>query len=237
MKFTREFKKGFIRGLPIAFGYIPIAISYGLIAKSYNIPNEAIVLMSMMVFAGASQFIAINLINSGIGMVEIIITTFFVNLRHLLMSSSISEKIKDKVQQSWMPLLAFGITDETFSFISMTPTDNLSEGYIFGINFVSYSSWVLGTILGLFLSTSLPAIVQTSMGISLYAMFIALLIPNIKDHLPLMTVTLIAMAISGMFYYLPLFSFLSTGWSTVLVIIISSSLGAYLYGEEVDSID
>lgn len=238
MKFQSRFIKGIIKGSHISIGYIPIGISFGLIAKALDIPNEVVILMSLIVYAGASQFMAVSLMSTGIGMVEIVLTTFIVNLRHLLMSASLSQRVHKKTDEKLLPIIAFGITDETFAYISMADKEELSDAWILGINIVAYLSWVTSTIVGLYLSASLPDIIQTSMGISLYAMFIALLVPNIKGKKVLFTITGISVVTSSVLYFIPVISQnISSGWRVIITILISSALGAFFFEEEVNAIE
>lgn len=238
MKFKANMMAGAKKGLPIALGYIPIAITFGLIASSYEIPKYISIMMSSFVFAGASQFVAINLLNSNTGIWEIIITTFMVNLRHFLMTASVSQLIKNKVSKKLIPILAFGITDETFSLISLTSEEKLTSGYILGINVVAYLAWLSGTIAGVYLGKSLPQILQTSMGIALYSMFTGLLIPKMKESNPVLIISLIAMTISGFFYWGPSFiTSISQGWKIIITTIMASGIGVILFPEEVDNIE
>ncbi len=238
MKLLKDILKGINKGAPIGIGYIPIGISFGLIAKSFDIPGEIVVLMSLIVYAGASQFIAVSLIHEGVTVIEIVITTFIVNLRHFLMTASLSEKIKNKYNKFWLALIAFGVTDETFALISMTEKEKLNKGLILGINLIAYISWSGSTFLGLILSSSLPEAIRNGMGISLYAMFIALLIPNIKTNKTLMKITVISLLFSSLLFYIPfLGNNISSGFRIIIVIIISSLIGAYMFEEEVDNIE
>ena len=175
------FLQGVKQGIPIALGYIPIAITFGLLATSANIPNYISILMSIMVFAGASQFVAVNLLALQTGSWEVIITTFMVNLRHLLMSASLAPKLESNLTKKIRALLAFGITDETFSLASLSRKDTLSANFMLGLSLIAYSSWVGGTIVGVLLGSQLPTVLQNSMGVALYAMFIGLLIPELKN--------------------------------------------------------
>ena len=115
-------KENFLRGVksavPIAVGYIPIAIAFGLLAKSAGVPSYVSALMSFLIYAGASQFIGVNLIVLGASWWEIVITTFILNLRHFLMTATIAQMLEEKASTKWRFLLAFGITDETFSVTS-----------------------------------------------------------------------------------------------------------------------
>ena len=235
---TSTIKTGFKKGSTIALGYIPIAITFGLLAKSTGVSAEMAILMSALVFAGASQFVAINLLQLNTGAWEIVLTTFIVNLRHLLMSASLSTKIKDKIPQTWIPLLSFGITDETFSFLSLTDQKQLNSGYIFGINTIAYSAWVGGTALGVYLGQGLPTIIKNSMGIALYAMFIGLLIPSLKKSKPVTLVSIIAISISILLNWGPSFlQQISRGWKIIIVTILASAIGAYLFPEAGETIE
>lgn len=238
MSTSRNIKLGIKKGSTIALGYIPIAITFGLLAKNIGLSAEITILMSAVVFAGASQFVAVNLLQVGTGPWQIILTTFIVNLRHLLMSASLAERIKEKIPKSWIPLLSFGITDETFSFASLTPQAQLNKGYILGINSIAYLAWVGGTALGVYLGQGLPTIIKNSMGIALYAMFIGLLVPSLKKSKSITIVSLIAIFISSILNWGPNFlQNISRGWKIIIVTILASALGAYFFpevGEELE---
>ena len=220
-----QLKMGITAALPIAFGYIPVAITFGFIARSSLLNFAEVFSLSAFVFAGASQFIGANLLYQGIGGLEIILTTFFVNLRHLLMSASLTQK----VEKSSMPLrmfFSFGITDESYAVASTRNETGLSPYFMLGLNFTAYLSWLSGSILGFFFSGFLPSSIQESLGISLYAMFISLLIPSIKKSRRIMFCALFA-ALFNYFFLI----FLSSGWS----LIVSAALAAFilsLFSEE-----
>ncbi|AGB41087.1 putative branched-chain amino acid permease (azaleucine resistance) [Halobacteroides halobius DSM 5150] len=229
-----SFSSGLKKGIPIALGYIPIAIAFGLVSKSAGIPNSISILMSLLVFAGASQFIAVNLLALQTGYWEIVMTTFIINLRHFLMSASISQKINKEVSQKWRAILAFGITDETFSVASLRPEKELTAKFLLGLNLISYSAWVLGTAIGVFLGASLPEVVQNSMGIALYVMFIGLLIPSLKKSKVIFGIFIIAIIINSSLYWIPLFSNISTGWSIIITTLSTAMIGAIIFPTGVD---
>ena len=113
-----EFRKGIQAGISIAIGYAPIALTFGLLAKTTGLSIGETVLMSLVVFAGASQYISLSLVTLGTGIVEIILTTFIVNIRHFLMSTALNEKSEEDhfINKA---IYSFGITDETFSVAAM----------------------------------------------------------------------------------------------------------------------
>ncbi|MBO8137752.1 MAG: AzlC family ABC transporter permease [Desulfotomaculum sp.] len=224
--------EGFKSGIPIAIGYIPIALAFGLLAKTAGIPAVIASLMSFLVFAGASQFVAVNLMILGTAPWEIILTTFILNLRHLLMSASLSTRLNKNMSKTLKAVLAFGITDETFSVASFSRKPVLSPGFILGLNFTAFAAWNIGTWGGIFLAAGLPETIKTSMGIALYAMFIGLLVPTLKNSKQYMAVALAAAGIHSALRYIPLFSALSSGWSIVISAVAAAAAGAVFLTEE-----
>lgn len=180
-----QFRKGLAQGLPIFLGYIPAAVAFGVLGAATGLSVYETSAMSVWVFAGASQFMALNLIQNGVNIPEIIFAAFVLNLRHLLMSTVLTQKIKG----NWLvkSILAFGITDEAFVLSTVCNNGDKDEGSLgidaarfAGMALVAYSGWVAGTLLGVVFVNILPQAVMKGMGISLYAMFIALLVPSLK---------------------------------------------------------
>ncbi|PLT27717.1 AzlC family ABC transporter permease [Peribacillus deserti] len=207
---TSSFRRGLQEGTSIAIGYFPIAITFGLIAKSTGLTLTETVLMSLIVFAGASQYMALNLLTLGTGIYEIILTTFIVNIRHFLMSASLNEIAEDDHLLKKAGY-AFGITDETFSVASMNNKE-VTTGYMYGVNGISYASWVVSSGLGFIFGAALPQVLQESMSIALYAMFIGLLVPSLKGNAKVVMLSLTAACLNSAF---TLSHVLSTGWSIV----------------------
>ncbi|WP_408956443.1 AzlC family ABC transporter permease [Natroniella sp. ANB-PHB2] len=227
-----SFLAGVKKGIPIALGYIPIGTTFGLMANSAGIPHYISIMMSLLVFAGASQFIAVNLLLLNAGSWEIVMTTFIINLRHFLMTASLSQRLNPALSKKWRSLLAFGVTDETFSVASLTNEKELKSQFLLGLNLISYSAWVIGTAMGTFLGTNLPQIIQNSMGLGLYAMFIGLLVPSLKKSQPILITALVAICSNSVLYYN--FSSLSTGWQIIISTTIAATLGAVLFPEGVE---
>lgn len=228
-----QFFDGLAAGIPVALGYIPIAITFGLLARGANLPFYIPILMSLLVFAGASQFIGVNLLVLGVSHGEIILTTFILNLRHFLMTAAISQKIPGTVTKSWRALLAFGITDETFTIAAMRKENVLSRYFILGLNVIAFAAWNLGTWIGLLFSSGLPVVLQSAMGIALYAMFIGLLIPSCKHSRPALVVALLAATAHSLIRWLPITAGITGGWGIILATLVSAGFGAYFFtGDE-----
>jgi 4-azaleucine resistance transporter AzlC len=226
------FAEGLTAGIPVALGYIPIAVTFGLLAQNADLPFYIPVLMSFFIFAGASQFIGVNLLVLGVSHGEIIVTTFILNFRHFLMTAAISQKIPDSVSKAWRAVLAFGVTDETFTIAALRQEATLSRYFVLGLNTIAFAAWNAGTWIGLFFSNSLPAVLQSSMGIALYAMFIGLLIPSCKKSRPALVVALLAAIIHSLIRWLPVTAGISGGWGIIFATLISAGIGAYFFAEE-----
>lgn len=220
-------KEGVVAGLPIIIGYLPIGMAFGILAKTVDVTIIDSLLFSVLVYAGASQFIALNLLSLGVGSGEIILTTLLVNLRHVLMSASLAARIKEDIKK-WVPLMAFGVTDETFSVASFKEGE-LSKTFVLSLQLVSYIAWVGGTVLGYIVGAILPDIVKTSMGIGLYAMFAAILVPEAKKSARVVILACLSGLLNTLLKY---FLDLSQGWSIIISIILVSYLGLYLFEEE-----
>lgn len=219
-----QMKKGFRDAIPIVVGYVPVAMAYGLMAKNAGLSIYDTALMSLMVFAGASQFMAVGLIASFVGFGEIIISTFLVNFRHFLMSASLSSRLKN-TDKRWRLIMAFGVTDEVFSVASFYKGD-IGPSYLVPLEVASYGSWVLGGILGHFMGQALPEVVGSSMGVALYAMFMALLIPEVRENWAIAVLAIISATINTILYS---FVGISKGWSIVIALIVASAFGATVF--------
>ncbi len=202
------FIHGLSDGLSIAIGYMPIALTFGLLAKNTGISLAHTVGMSLFVFAGASQFMALGLIGIGTGVVEIVFSTFIVNIRHLLMSMSLNEKTLPESRLK-KGIYAFGITDEVFA-VASTRDGDVGSRYLYGVALMAYLSWVLNSGVGYIVGSALPSSVQGGMGIALYAMFIGLLIPTAKKSAKALLLAVLAGVLNYLFSKL-----LPVGWAIV----------------------
>lgn len=219
-------KEGILAGIPVFIGYFPIAVTFGLLAVSVKISLAETFSFSVIVFAGASQFVGLNMIKAGIGAGEIVLTTFLLNFRHFLMSASISSRAR--FSRGLLPFIAFGITDETFSVASMEKRE-LTDSYMLGLNFTAYSGWIAGTAAGFVAGDFLPSILQESISICLYAMFVAILVPAVRKSFRAGAIALVAGGCNSLLGYLALFG---SGWNIVFSILAASAAGMIFFREE-----
>lgn len=227
-----QFRKGMAQGLPIFLGYIPAAVAFGVLGATTGLSIYETTAMSVWVYAGASQFMALNLIQNGVNSSEIILATFVLNLRHLLMSTVLSQRIKG--HRAAKSLLSFGITDETFVITTLGVNGGKEEGdsritsaaRFAGVAIMAYSGWIGGTVLGTVFANILPPFVMKGMGISLYAMFIALLVPSIKRSGRIALVAVLGALVNWM---LSVELKISGGWSIVAATMLAAAIGALVY--------
>lgn len=223
------FRAGVQAGFPIFIGYFPTAMAFGLLAKTGGLTLGSSVSFSVFVFAGASQFMALNLLRTGAAVTEIVIATFLLNLRHLLMSAALATRIQSE-NKRWFPVVAFGVTDETFA-VAATQDQKLTMPFLLTLEVTAYVGWVSGTGLGYLIGSALPVIVQNSMAIALYAMFIAILTPQVKNSIQAGVLALGAGALNAGLSYGKL---LPSGWNLIIAIIVIALLGALVFKDNAE---
>ena len=172
--------QGIKSSFPVAVSFFTVSATVGIYADYMQIPHLAAIFMSFLVFAGASQFSAIHRYAVGATSWEIILTTFIINIRSFLMATSLSRKIDQKMSLPFSSLLSFGVTDATFALIYFHKAQNFQPSYILGLNLFSHLSCILGTTFGVIFGKYLPDGIKDSIGIAIYALFISLLVPEIK---------------------------------------------------------
>lgn len=231
-KVLSEFRRGMVQGIPIALGYLPVSFTFGLMAVTGGIPVWIAILISLTNLTSAGQFAGAGLIIAGASLFEITITTLVVNLRYMLMSLSLSQKI---MPMSLLEkcIMAFGITDETFAVASLEKNE-VSFAYMIGLITCPYWGWALGTVLGAVTTSILSKALQSAMGIALYAMFIALFVPASKKSKAALTVVIIAIGMSSVFKWVPYLNQISAGWSIIIATMVAATVGAVLFPRKED---
>jgi 4-azaleucine resistance transporter AzlC len=228
-----EVLRGVQSGLPVAVGYLPMAMAFGVLATQTGLSFGQAAAMSLFVYAGASQFASLGLLAGGASALAIVLATLVLNFRHFLMSVALSRRIpleRRPGRAAWAaPVgLGFGITDETFVVASLN--ESLTPSFFFGLALTAYLAWLSGTLIGAGFSSLIPAVVARGMGVALYAMFIAILIPGVKKT---WINGLVAVAGASLAWGASLaVPGLPSGWRIVIAILVASAVGAALGGEE-----
>ena len=213
-----HFFAGLKAGMPIAIGYFPVALTFGLLAKTTDLSLLEATAMSMFVYAGASQYVGLSLISKGVDPIVIILNTFILNIRHFLMSAALNEKMA--YAPKWTKgLFAFWVTDETFSVLATRKEQQLPMSFGFGVNLIAYSSWVTFTVVGHLIGANLPMFLQAAMSVALYAMFIGLFVPSMRNNRKVALLALVAALLNSIFYWT---QWLSNGWAIIVSALISA---------------
>ncbi len=225
------FSRGLRDGIPIGLGYFSVSFSFGIIAVSSGLTWWEALLISMTTLTSAGQFAGVTVMAAAGSLVEMAITQLVINLRYALMSISLSQKVDEKFKGIYRMLLGFGMTDEIFA-VAMNSGKNIKRAYFFGLMVIPYIGWSLGTLSGAICGNILPDIVCDALGIALYGMFIAIVVPGMKRDKSVAIVVAIAIGISCILYYLPIFDKISSGFSVIICSVIASAVGAILFPEK-----
>ena len=218
-----KFIDGCKKGIPITFGYVPMGIGYAAIAIKAGMTPIETISMSFLVYAGAGQIIAASMVLRGATAMAIILTNFVVNLRYFVMSTC----VLNQVEESNTPLniLAAHVTvDESFAMFSLS--DDSSIWTYLGIAITAWLSWCLGAGIGVVILDILPGIVANSFNISLYALFVAILTPAIKDNRQIALLVLVTAVLN-----IVLGQFLGN-WSLIVSTLLGAGIGMYIVDDE-----
>jgi len=215
----QQFLSGVRTALPVILGFIPVGIAYAIMARQAGFTGWETVLMSLTVFAGASQMMAVGMYGQGAGTIAIILATFILNLRHLIMSTCVMNRMRD-VKTGPKLLAAFGVTDETFAIFTTERPERCSLLFFLGVVTVSYGSWLAGSAIGVVASQFLPDILTASLGISLYAMFLGLLVPNLTKNLRLALLVLLTAAVNW-----ALNQWMDASWALIASTLVCAAIG------------
>ncbi len=211
------FAKGLRDGIPICMGYFAVSFTLGIAAREVGMTWFQAFLMSLGMVASAGEFAALTLIASGAGAVEMIATTIIVNLRYLLMSTALSQKLKSDIPIIHRFMTAYCVTDEIFG-LSVAVDGYLNPVYTYGITLVSVAGWTCGTALGVLVGNILPDWASNAMSVSLYGMFLAII----------GLLVALSMAVSFLFSLLPVLSSISSGFKVIILTLVIAGAAAWI---------
>ena len=224
----KRLAKGIRDGTPIALGYFPVSFTFGILAASYGFSWWEATLISMLSLTSAGQFAGLGIMASGGSLLEMALSQLVINLRYSLMSISLSQKVDRTVRGLYRWILAFGNTDEIFA-VAMSQQGSVSRRYLFGLILLPFLGWSSGTLCGAVLGAILPARLESALGIAIYGMFIAILVPAAKKSRPVLMVVAIAALLSCLFNYMPGLNRISSGFTIIICSIMASAVGALLF--------
>lgn len=222
------FVRGMRDGIPICLGYFAVSFALGIAGRGVGMNAVQAFVMSLTMVASAGQFAAITLIGAGAGIIEMITTTIVVNLRYLLMSCSLTQKLSPETKLLPRLALSYCMTDEIFG-LSISVDGFLRPVYTYGITMISVSGWCLGTVLGVVAGNILPALVTNALGVAMYGMFLAIIIPPAKENHFLGALVAVSMAASGLFSILPYLKAISSGFRVIILTILIAGIAAVIH--------
>lgn len=218
MKTNNSFLKGILDGLPIAIGYLSVSFAFGIMAVQCGLSPLEALLISMTNLTSAGQLAGAPIIAAGGSFAELAMTQLIINSRYALMSVSLSQKLDRRVTLWNRLLIAFGNTDEIFA-VSTGQKGSIGKSYFYGLMLTPWIGWSSGTILGALAGAALPQIVTSSLGVAIYAMLVAIVVPKAKEDRPTALCALLAIIISCLFKYLPPLKAFSENYAGFVIII------------------
>lgn len=223
------FKRGFKNGIPIFLGYLAVSFTFGIAARNSGLSSLQAILISATNLTSAGQFAALGVIAASSGYIEMALTQLVVNLRYCLMSSSLSQRFDPKMKSHHRYLISFGVTDEIFGVSSAYERENVPPAYCYGLIAAAFPGWVLGTALGCLSGDILPASVLSALGVALYGMFIAIIVPPAKNDKVLLGIVVISMVLSLCFAVTPILKEISSGFRVIILTVIIAGAAAYFF--------
>jgi len=225
-----EFGKGVRHGIPIALGYLSVSFAFGMKAVGDGLTWLQAVLISATNLTSAGQMAGLPLMTGGASLTEMALTQLTINLRYGLMSLSLGRKLDGSMGTLQRLIFSFANTDEIFAVASSQP-GKVGKRYLYGLMLTPFLGWTLGTLLGGVAGTLLPDFVRSALGIAIYGMFLAIILPPARERRPVRFVVICAVALSMCFRWVPGLNRISGGFAIILCAVISAAAGAARYPE------
>ena len=221
-----DFTKGMSHGIPIMLGYLSVSFGFGIAAVGKGLTALWASLISLTNLTSAGQAAGIDIIAAGGTLLEMVLVQITINLRYSLMALSLSQNLDKRFTTAHRLAASYGITDEIFA-VCAAQTSPLTPAYMYGMIFAATLGWVSGTAMGALAGQLLPASLSAAMGLMLYGMFIAIVIPPCKKERGVPAVVLIAVALSLLFRYV--LTAVSGGFAMIICAVVAAAAGAALF--------
>ena len=221
----KDFIKGIKDGIPICLGYLSVSFGFGILAVGLGLSILSAVGISLTNLTSAGQVAGVGIIAAGGSLLEMALTQLVINIRYSLMGISLSQKLDGSFNTFHRMVASFGITDEIFAVA--VSQKSVSPFYMYGLTVISALGWVSGTFLGAAAGNILPSSISSAMGIVLYGMFLAIIIPPAKKEKGVLAAVLTAAALSIMFEFV--LKSVSGGFAIIICSVISAAVCAVLF--------
>lgn len=222
-----SFKKGLKDGLPIAIGYFSVSFAFGIFAIENGLTVFQAVIISLLNLTSAGQLAAVPIIAGGGTFFELALSQLVINSRYSLMSVSLSQKLSKRVKLPQKLLIAYGNTDEIFA-VSVSNKGEVGTKYMLGIILLPVIGWTSGTLLGGVVGNILPPMISAALGVAIYGMFVAIVMPVAKKEKMTALCVLLAIAISCAFRYIPLLKIVPSGFTVIICAVVASVIFAII---------
>jgi predicted branched-subunit amino acid permease len=222
---NNNFKRGILDGIPIGLGYISVAFAFGIMATGAGLSVTEATLISLFNVTSAGQLAAVPIIASHGGFIELALTQLIINLRYALMSVSLSQKSDKTVRIRDRFLISFANTDEVFA-VASSKEGNVGRSYLYGLIIMPIFGWTLGTFLGAVSGNVLPAVINSALGIAIYAMLVAVVVPKAREDGSCALLVLLSIVLSCVFYFAPILRDIPSGFTIIICSVAASALFA-----------
>ncbi len=229
MRNGASFRRGLMHGIPIALGYLSVSFGFGILAVKSGLSVTEASMISLLNLTSAGQAAGVGVMAHGGSLAEMALVQLTINIRYALMALSLSQKLDKRFTLPHRMLAAYGITDEIFG-VCAAQEEPLVPVYMYGMTLIAATGWVTGTFLGAFAGALLPPPVTAALGIVLYGMFLAIIVPPAKKQRSILCVVLAAAAMSVVCKYL--LPMISEGFAVIICAAAASVLGALLFPRE-----
>lgn len=224
---AENYKKGLLAGIPIALGYLSVSFTFGIIAITYGLTWWEATLISMTNLTSAGQFSGIHTMLLPGQWLDMFISQTTINIRYSFMSIALSQKVDKKFSGIWRWILGFAITDEIFAVA--ISEKKVSRSFFAGLLTLPYIGWSLGTLLGAVIGNVLSLAIMSALGLAIYGMFVAIVVPVMKDEHPVILAVAIAALLSTAFTYLPVLSKVSSGIAISICAVLSAAIVSIIH--------
>ena len=222
------YRTGINRGLPVGVGYFSVSFGFGAMAASQGIRALDAALISLTNLTSAGQFAGLTLIIAAAGLWEMILTQTVINSRYALMSLALSQKMGQRIGFLPRLVIAFFNTDEIFA-LAMAEKAPLTVPFMLGLGTTPILGWTAGTLCGALAGSVLPLAVRTALGVMLYGMFIAIVVPPARQERPVLVTVILALVLSCLFTWVPGLKDVSAGISIVICTVAAAAACAWLF--------